>query len=160
MNPKRDHFSFDTSEYLTTMPKAPTASSDTRKSRRHDPLAEEYSPLQPLKQKPSKRRRTWRADETENENEYVESKASQRILKIGQDLIHEDQVERKKHEPDPAFQVESRFPQGYGDDDAKNDATAFNDENDSWGEEEEDVVEEQVSLSLPLSLIHSQENTH
>ena len=124
------------------MPKASQKSQEARQSRRHNPLSEEYAPTEPFKLKPE-RKRKHRHEDGPGENDYVDTKASQRILRIGQDLVEEDQVERKEAEPNPAFAIESRFAEPAHNEDAG--GGAFEDEDDGWGDEEEEVVEEVVS---------------
>lgn len=131
-----NHFS------LAKMPKVAQETKSPRHSRRHNPLAEEYAPTEPFKLKAEKKRK--HAEDKPGENDYVESKSSQRILQIGQDLVEEDQTERKKAEPNPAFAIESRSAPGAQEED---DRAAFEDEDededDAWGDEEE-LAEEVV----------------
>ncbi|KAK6441709.1 snoRNA-binding rRNA-processing protein, partial [Oleoguttula sp. CCFEE 5521] len=85
-----------------------------RSDRRHNPLSEEYSPTQPLKQKNSKKRKQPH-DTEESQAGYVDAKASRRILDLGQDLTAEDVAEREAGKPaqaNSAFTFESRFPVG------------------------------------------------
>lgn len=117
------------------MPKTPKSPIE-RDVRRHNPLTEDYAPTQ-YKQKAPKRRRLSRNED--DEEKFVDSKASQRILRIGQELADEDEVSRRQLKEDTvgkAFTFESRFDdeqddiegEDYGDDEA-------------WGDDEE-VVEE------------------
>lgn len=120
------------------MPKAP--SGDARQARRHNPLSEEYMPSNPLKQKAPKKRKS--PANGEAEDHYVDSKASQRILKIGQDLADEEEAENealRPKAPNPAFDFESRFPREVESDD-EGLPTAEDDE--AWGDEEDEEVEE------------------
>ncbi|EON64016.1 hypothetical protein W97_03246 [Coniosporium apollinis CBS 100218] len=122
------------------MPKTPT-SADSREARRHNPLSEDYLPSQHFKQKLGKRRKS--ARDEGDEEKFVDAKASRKILKIGQDLVEEEQQEQQsRYAPaaNPAFAFDSRFPEDviseeeapeHGDDDG-----------DAWGDEEEEVVEE------------------
>ncbi|KAK8220039.1 snoRNA-binding rRNA-processing protein [Zalaria obscura] len=120
------------------MPKA--TAPDARQQRRHNPLADEYQPTFPQKQKLGKRKKS-RGDGQEEEN-YVDSKSSRRILQIGKDLAEEDEAEQealRPQKPNAAFAFESRF-----DDDAASDEDvegAYGDD-DAWGDEEEEEVEE------------------
>ncbi|KAK6427129.1 snoRNA-binding rRNA-processing protein [Oleoguttula sp. CCFEE 5521] len=113
-----------------------------RSDRRHNPLSEEYSPTQPLKQKNSKKRKQPH-DTEESQAGYVDAKASRRILDLGQDLTAEDDAERKAGKPaatNPAFTFESRFPVG-GEEDVEEADVGEYDEEEAWGSEDE-VVEE------------------
>lgn len=120
------------------MPKMPAA--DFRQERRHNPLSEDYQPSIPQKQKTGKRKKT-QAD-GQDEESYVGSKASRKILKIGQDLADEDEAENEAQRPkapNPAFAFESRL----GDDaldDEEADQTYDGDE--GWQDDEEEEVEE------------------
>ena len=71
---------------------------------------------------------------------YVDSRSSRKILKIGQDLVDEEHQESLASAPNPAFAFESRFGAGSdSDDDA-----ARNSEEEAWVDEADDVVEEVV----------------
>ncbi|KAF2103474.1 Bystin-domain-containing protein [Rhizodiscina lignyota] len=116
------------------MPKAIT-SPEARQARRHNPLAEDYAPTQ-FKQKAPKRKRASR--EEKDDEQFVDSKASRKILQIGQDLADEDDKERQSQgtkSAHDAFAFESRF-----DDDVEEDGGDYDDE--AWGDEDEEVVEE------------------
>lgn len=122
------------------MPKAPAG--DVRQARRHNPLSEEYQPSNPLKQKAPKKRKS--QANPEDEDHYVDSKASQRILKIGQDLADEEEAEAealRPKGPNPAFDFESRFPREVESDD-EGVPGADDDDDEVWGDEEEEEVEE------------------
>jgi len=123
------------------MPKAPAA--DRRQERRHNPLSEEYIPSQPLKQKASKKGKSRTA---ENEDTFVDSKASRRILNLGQELADEEDAEAEANKPaaaNPAFAFESRFPQDVESDDEEGIPHGADDD-DVWGDEEEEVEEIEV----------------
>ncbi|KAL8702460.1 MAG: hypothetical protein Q9201_004365 [Fulgogasparrea decipioides] len=101
--------------------------------RRHKPLSEDVVSTGPLREKSKKRK----AKPDGNEGSYVDSKSSRKILKIGQDLADEVQGETAVRALNPAFAFESRFgdadePTGEGQED----------DEEAWGDEEEDVVEE------------------
>ncbi|KAF2838252.1 rRNA processing protein-like protein Bystin [Patellaria atrata CBS 101060] len=120
------------------MPKTLT-SSDPRQEKRHNPLTEEYAPSDPFKRKPAKRRKSLK-DSEDNEEHYVDSKASRRILQIGRELADEDELERQPKRPIPAntaFSFESRFP---GEEEIEEEVGDFDDE--AWGDEEGEEVEE------------------
>jgi len=90
------------------MPKVPRPA---QSNDRHNPLAEEYSATQAFKSKAPKKRN--RKDENDEDN-VIDTKASRKILKIGQELADEDEEERKSRFPAPpnaAFAFETRFPQ-------------------------------------------------
>lgn len=115
-----------------TMPKAGKPNAN-RHERRHNPLGEDYSPTTsaPLKIKIKKRK------SVDEGQDYVDSKASRRILDLGQDLAAEEEAEHKVSRPndvESAFTYESRFPQnGMGEEPAEEE---YEDE-DAWGSEEE-----------------------
>lgn len=107
----------------------------SRNGHRHKPLSEDIVATGPLRTK-SKKRKT-RPDD--DENKYVDTKSSRRILKIGQDLADEVDGESIIQPPNPAFAFESRF----GDEEEAAEAGQDDDE-EAWGDEEEDIVEEIV----------------
>jgi essential nuclear protein 1 len=114
------------------MPKVPTIAPSIR---RHNPLADDVLSAGHLRTKSNKRKS--RADE-EDGNDYVDAKASRRILQIGQDLAQEDAEEAKATVTisNPAFDFNSRFDRGNDSDDEPR----YGDE-DAWGDEEEEVEE-------------------
>ncbi|KAF2090907.1 Bystin-domain-containing protein [Saccharata proteae CBS 121410] len=123
------------------MPKATASADAARQARRHNPLAEEYAPSQPLKQKSGKRKKSAQKDE-DGEQGYVDSKASRKILRIGQDLADEESEELQSNRPqapNPAFAFESRFG------DEESDEEVVEGDDDAWGddvdEEEEEIIE-------------------
>ncbi len=70
------------------MPKVPKPA---QPDARHNPLADEYSPVQPFKQRTPKKRS--RRDE-DGEKVVIGTKASRKILRIGQELVEEDEEEQ------------------------------------------------------------------
>jgi essential nuclear protein 1 len=108
-----------------TMPKAMTPVSAERQARRHNPLEEDLTAIGPLKNSPGKRK-SRHQDEGE---QFVDSKASRKILRIGQELADEDAEENQVQKPNTAFDFESRFG-GEEDEEPFEDAEA-------WGDEEE-----------------------
>ncbi|KAH7068043.1 Bystin-domain-containing protein [Paraphoma chrysanthemicola] len=125
------------------MPKAPK--SPGAREQRHNPLAEEYAPSDPWKQKPAKRQK--RNKDDKEEDKFVDSKSSRKILDIGRELEEEDERENRVQRPDganPAFDFETRM----GEDDAEIDETAHNEDDDeAWGEDDEEVEEVEIDAS-------------
>lgn len=123
---------------------APSRSRSKSQGRRA-PLEEDILKTGPLKNK-SKKRKT----RPENDNDgYVDSRSSRKILKIGQDLAEEEEKENKATAPNPAFTFESRFG---GDDESEDGAPRHDDDDDeAWGDEGDDVVEE-IVCAIPQSL--------
>ncbi|KAK4988232.1 snoRNA-binding rRNA-processing protein [Elasticomyces elasticus] len=122
------------------MPKAPGS---RQPPQRHNPLSEDYLASAPLKQKSNKRKKSHISGA--DENPYVDSKASRKILKIGQDLAEEAEAENavsRPQAPNPAFALDRAFE---GDVGSEEEMGEFDDE--PWGEGEEEVVEE-VELDL------------
>ncbi|OCK85675.1 Bystin-domain-containing protein [Lepidopterella palustris CBS 459.81] len=118
------------------MPKTPK-SPGARDVLRHNPLTEDYVPSNPFKQKQGKKKR--HSKDEADEERFVDSKASLKILKIGRDLAEEDQKEQDALRPplaNPAFAFDSRF----GDDDTPEEVGEYDDD-EAWGDEE-DIVEE------------------
>lgn len=122
------------------MPKAPRPTSSGRAERRHDPLSEDYSPTAPLKQKAGKKRKQSRAENEEQEG-YVDSKASKRILALGQDLAQEDEAEKQSSNSGAVlsnFTFESRFPNIIpGEEVEADDPGEYDDNEEAWGSDEE-----------------------
>jgi essential nuclear protein 1 len=130
------------------MPKIPRPA---QANERHNPLAEEYSPVQAFKQKAPKKRN--RRDETE-EDHVIDTKASRKILRIGQDLADEDEEERKaryaEQQTNPAFDFESRFANDVQSEEEE-DAGKWDDE-EAWGDEEEVFEVEVCTFALSAVL--------
>ncbi|KAJ4305803.1 snoRNA-binding rRNA-processing protein [Kalmusia sp. IMI 367209] len=133
------------------MPKA------VREAQRHNPLAEEYSPSNPYKQKPAKNRKRSR-DENDGDVGFVDSKSSRKILQIGRELAEEAEGENKVQRPpttNPAFDF-TRL----GEDDGLE--TAQYDDDEAWGEEEEeetvDIEVDPNDLDMFNKFIPSDEN--
>ncbi|KAI4199458.1 MAG: hypothetical protein LQ350_004599 [Teloschistes chrysophthalmus] len=108
----------------------------SRKSRRHNPLSEDLASTGPLRERSKKRK--LKADD--EEERFVDSKSSRKILKIGQDLVDEVGGEVKVQIPNSAFDFESRF----GDEDEPTEAAE--DDEEAWGDEEDDVVAEEIEV--------------
>ena len=107
--------------------------SRSKSARRHNPLADDLVATGNLRVKSNKRK----ARAEENEDRFVDSRSSRKILKIGQDLIDEDQKESAPiAPPSAAFTFESRF----NPDTEAGGGNAPEDE-DAWGDEEEEVEE-------------------
>lgn len=118
------------------MPKARTlSSSGSMNARRHNPLSDDIVATGPLREK-TKKRKTRTEDAGDK---FVDSGSSRKILKIGQDLLEEEQQEHAVTAPNPAFAFESRF----GEESDHDEGSRFNDE-EAWGDEDEEVVEEVV----------------
>lgn len=122
------------------MPKASSAA-DARHARRHNPLSEDYAPSNPLKQKAPKKKSARAQDE---EHGYVDSKASRKILKIGQDLAEEEEAELESRRPkqqNPAFSFDSRL---HDEPESDEDNIEYGDEDDAWGDDDEDEIVEEI----------------
>lgn len=117
------------------MPKA-TASA-ARQSRRHNPLEEDLLATTQVKPKNSLKRKAKRTED--EEEKYVDAKASRKILKIGQELRDEEESENKAGQPsvNTAFDFGSRFAE----DEAEEEETGAFDDEEAWGDEDE-IVEE------------------
>ncbi|KAH7380497.1 Bystin-domain-containing protein [Phaeosphaeria sp. MPI-PUGE-AT-0046c] len=127
------------------MPKAPK-SPGAGVQQRHNPLAEEYAPSDPWKQKPAKRQKRSK-DEMEEEQNFVDSKSSRKILDIGRELEEEDEKEsrlRQQQSTSRAFDFESRM----GEDDVEVDEVAqIEDDDEAWGEDDEEVEEVEIDAN-------------
>ncbi|KAI1766221.1 Bystin-domain-containing protein [Hypoxylon sp. FL1150] len=110
------------------MPKATTPTT-VRQSRRHNPLEDDLVATGPLRAKAPKRKSK---DAEEEQEGYIDSKASKKILKIGRELAEENDVAPPRPPTESsAFGFDSRF-------DDEDDT--FEDE-EVWGDEDE-IVEE------------------
>ncbi|KAK1071961.1 snoRNA-binding rRNA-processing protein [Friedmanniomyces endolithicus] len=124
------------------MPKTARSNSMARHERRHNPLSEEYSPTTPLKQKAGKKRKQSHGEENAPEG-YVDSKASRRILDLGQGLADEDEAEREAKRPATASSVfdglGGGFPRDVVSDDEGEGGVEVGeyDNEEAWGSEEE-----------------------
>ena len=126
------------------MARTPSFSSSSRNARRHKSLTDDIISSGPLSVKSKKK-----AKVEEDEDRYVDSRASRKILKIGQDLIDDEEKEIKAAIPNPAFTFDSRLPiePEIDDDNYRNDEEA-------WGDEDEET-EEMVYLILLWFTIHN-----
>jgi essential nuclear protein 1 len=114
------------------MPKATTPSA-ARQTRRHNPLEDDITATGILKNKPSKRRSKGGDDEEEN---FVDDRASRTILRIGRELAEEENAGKAVAKPTiDTFGYDSRFG-----DEAEEENKVYDDD-EAWGEDEE-VVEE------------------
>lgn len=119
------------------MPKANTPTAN-RGSRRHNPLEDDITASGLLRNKPTKRKS--RGDDDETEQNFVDSKASKNILRIGRELAEEDNAETAPNVIAPTidnFGYDSRFDELEGDEENR----AYGDD-DGWGDDDEEVVEE------------------
>ena len=110
------------------MPKATTPTAAARQVRRHNPLEDDLTATGTLKLKSTKRK----SRPQEDGDKFVDSKASRKILRIGQELADEEDKPDQTTKPNAAFDFESRF--------ADEEEEPFED-TEEWGDEDE-VVEE------------------
>lgn len=127
------------------MPKAPK-SPGAAVQQRHNPLAEEYTPSDPWKSKPAKRQK--RNKEEKEDDKFVDSKSSRKILDIGRELEEEDERERRVQRQEganPAFDFESRM----GEEDLVDDEEVahIEDDDEAWGEDDEEVEEVEIDAN-------------
>ncbi|KEY74291.1 hypothetical protein S7711_00448 [Stachybotrys chartarum IBT 7711] len=115
------------------MPKATTPTA-TRQGRRHNPLEDDVIATGVLRTKPGKRKSKDRKDE--DEDHFVDARASRNILRIGRELAEEDAANISVQNPTvDTFGLDSRF-----EDEAEGEPQTYDDE-EAWGDED-DVVEE------------------
>lgn len=113
------------------MPKATTPTA-ARGGRRHNPLEDDVLATGILRNKPTKRKSK---DVEESEDAFVDSKASKNILRIGRELMEEENAENPVTKPTvDNFGYDSRF--GEEEEDHKG-----YDEEEAWGDDD-DMVEE------------------
>lgn len=123
------------------MAKSPSIHSDIRKNRRHNPLSDDITSAGPLRTKSNKRK----ANAGEEEDRYVDSRSSRKILRIGQDLVDEEQEEVDARAPNPAFAFESRL---CGESEQDEDSQVEDEE--AWGDEDNDIIDEVVCIKSIL----------
>lgn len=116
------------------MPKATNPGSANRQERRHNPLEADLTATVSQKNKPAKRK----SRHQDEGDEFVDSKASRKILRIAQDLADEDGEENPVPKANPAFEFESRFPE------EDEEEVVYEDE-EAWGDEEEEVEEIEIA---------------
>ncbi|KAM0432815.1 hypothetical protein ACHAPT_004517 [Fusarium lateritium] len=117
------------------MPKATTPSA-SRQTRRHNPLEDDITATGILKNKPSKRRSQGGDNEEEN---FVDDRASRTILRIGRELAEEENAGKAISKPTvDTFGYDSRF-----DDEAEDENKVYEDD-EAWGEDDEVVEEVEV----------------
>lgn len=112
----------------------------SRKERRHNPLSQDIAATGPLRSKSAKRKAKQLGEE---DDKYVDSRSTLKILKIGQDLLESDKEESGVFPSNRAFSFESRFGQ--------DDRLDFQDKDDEdWGDEEVDEIEDVVRSKIRL----------
>ena len=111
-------------------------SSRSRSQRRHAPLEQDLTATAPLRARSKKRK----ARPEVEDQEYIDSRSSRKILKIGQDLADEEHEESLASAPNPAFTFESRF----GAESGSEDDAARNSDEEAWVDEADEGVEEVV----------------
>ncbi len=130
----------DTLEIVsTTMPKATTPTS-SRQERRHNPLENDVLATGLLRQKAPKSKKSKKTDEDRDGSNVVDSKSSEKILRLGRELLEEDRENTVVVEQTPnAFSFASRFDQP-----DEHVDQPFEDEEDMWADEDEIVEEIEV----------------
>lgn len=92
---------------------------------------------------PKSKKRKARHETEDEEARYVDSRLSRKILRIGQDLADEELENTETARPTSAFTFDSRFTA----DIVSDDDDALEMEDDAWGDEEDEIVEEVVCES-------------
>lgn len=126
---------------MPRVPKSPGV-----QGQRHNPLAEEYLPSDPYKTKPKRSKRA--KSDMDDEQGYVDSKSSRKILEIGRELADEDERETQRGAPkaaNPAFDFEQRL--GEDDLDEHIEGQFDDDDDEAWGEEEDEVEEVEIDAN-------------
>ncbi|KAF1936133.1 bystin [Clathrospora elynae] len=123
----------------------PKAQKSPARNQRHDPLAEEYAPTDPWKNKAKRQKRN--KDTGADEQTFVDSKSSRKILEIGRELEEEDEREnqvRRPQEANPAFDFETRMG---ADGMPAEESGQLEDDDEAWGEDDEEVEEVEIDAS-------------
>ena len=115
-------------------------SSRSRSQRRHAPLEQDLTATAPLRARSKKRK----ARPEVEDQEYIDSRSSRKILRIGQDLADEEHQENLPSAPNTAFTFESRF----GAESSSEEGAARNSDEEAWVDEADEVVEEVVCPRL------------
>lgn len=121
------------------MPKA-TTPTGARQVRRHNPLENDITAAGPLKIRSGKRK----SRSEDNEEKYVGSKASRKILRMGQELADEDEEKLQIPKPNTAFDLESRLFDMAQEDESEDD-DGFADDGEVWGDPDEVPEVEELS---------------
>lgn len=124
------------------MAKSTSLRFDSRKGRRHNPLSDDITSTGLLRKKSNKRKAT----AADGEDRYVDSRSSRKILRIGQDLVDEEQEEIDGSAPNPAFAFESRF----GGESVQYEDSQGKDE-EAWGDEDTEITDEVVCIKSALA---------
>ena len=127
----------------------PSTITGPAKFRHANPLEKDILATGSLRTTPKKRKA--KRDEEGRDDGYVDSRSSRKILKIGQELEEEERHASDTLKPNPAFTLESRFPE-----DEEEDFSKYDDE-EAWGDEEAETIEEIVSHQslLYFSRVHT-----
>jgi len=106
------------------------------------PLAEDYAPTSPYKTKAPKKRKSTTIDPDAAPDTLVETKASRKILALGQDLADEAEKERqaKYVSSNNAFSFDPRANFDQSDDSDDQDQGQTYDDEEAWMDEEEDPL--------------------
>jgi essential nuclear protein 1 len=113
-----------------TMPKATTPVAAARQARRHNPLEDDLTASGGILKTKAAKRKSRHQEEGE---QFVDSKASRKILKIGQELADEAAEENQVQTPNAAFNFDARFE----DDEVEE----TYEEAEAWGDDDEEVEE-------------------
>jgi essential nuclear protein 1 len=113
------------------MPKAIPPVAEAGQARRHRPLEEDLLTTGLLRNTPGKRKLR---NEDDSQDKFVGSKASKKILRIGQELADEDRDEQAAAKLNTAFGFEPRISDAVSEDVYEDD--------EAWGDEEEEIVQE------------------
>ena len=115
------------------MPKATTPVAAGRQERRHNPLEDDLTATGILKSKSPKRK----SRHEDEEEKFVDSRASRKILRIAQELADDDENEQNIQQGEKinaAFDLSSRFETSEGEEE-------YEDDGEIWGDEDEMIEE-------------------
>jgi essential nuclear protein 1 len=122
--------------------------STIRSNKHSQSLADEIASTGLLSAKSKKRK----AKQDDDEERYVDSKLSRKILKIGQDLADEELQATEIARPNPAFTFDSRTTQ-----EDLSDGDVPEGDDDAWGDEDDPLVEEVVRIFHANALLSVRE---
>ncbi|MCJ1467035.1 snoRNA-binding rRNA-processing protein [Pseudocyphellaria aurata] len=113
------------------MAKSSLVRSGSHKTQRHNPLLDDVTSAGPLRTRSNKRKKA-----RDDEGQYVDSRSSRKILRIGQDLVDDEQEKFDGRTPNPVFAFESRLG---GECEPDEDSQVEDEE--AWGDEDEEMTD-------------------
>ncbi|THX43602.1 Bystin-domain-containing protein [Aureobasidium pullulans] len=106
-------------------------------------MRQDYAPSNPHKQKAPKRKgRSTAGDEDNEQQAYIDSKASRKIISLGQDLTAEEEAEQEARRPQNGTKSAFEFERSLRDEEDSDEEAGIPADDEAWGDEEDEEVEE------------------